>query len=907
MGNFLTTEEQQISRIVNVRYSSNITTISGKTDLIVACLYGNLEDVMRTCLRNPLMLNDYDIDGNTALFHCIKNSYFDKQSFLMMQKVDFNHQNKNGENILTLLYQQIQRVNDKNPNTNILIISTLSELVIQKKIVQLGELRSLLTGETQLPGTRKSNNPLTRCKIPTYPRYYHVSKNLLYAILNDNISMFQDEVNIYSCDKFEFACAYDAVGIIDMFLDSNFIMPSILSLQLLTYFNNADILIKILNLSGNYINTYTIDEISDLETYTTSNDVKTVIQMFVQRILEVNQKKEEQARITLGYNPEHQSLNVGRLSISDRIGNAIGFSKTVKENLKLTRQISNVNIRIYSRDDFEYVKNESTIEGGFGAVSHIRDSDGLDLIIKKYKNCPGDYRFLDSTTTKEIAFLLMVNRLKPGISAKLHGLFFDGSCIYLILEYLPYTLSDFLLKSKPKTPAFLANFFKIILESLLDIVNELNSTGICHCDIKDINIMLDKNGKMKLIDFGLSEFLGIAPPSYYRQVRGGTLSTAAPDGKVSGRRNPLPYNPFKFGDYKNSVKTLNFDVFSIGCILLNEIFGTKSYRYISDGICLIVYPPQVSLRRNLGTPYYLLVKIKLGDKESMTRRSIEPLYRFGNQFADLILRMVHINSDCRPFAKQCLDDIYFSGKRNTSINVEPFVTSLLFDNYEFYQKSNILELRYADEILISTGNLILRGSQNHYGNNVFKFIIRQTIEISKNIDVVLNSISKTLISLNGDVSNEDTIFKHIIANTTICQYIFENSSTYNNRYFDSRNSEVTAIFGQIITKPETFEICPIRTQIMYIIVESQKIGISVDLLRDAINIVTDRILKFILSIHPDFPIRTLIAHIFLKYAELADSLPIFRDVEINEQINRLLENTENGYDFSMTFKCEFME
>lgn len=76
---------------------------------------------------------------------------------------------------------------------------------------------------------------------------------------------------------------------------------------------------------------------------------------------------------------------------------------------------------------------------------------------------------------------------------------------FILLEYLPgNTLFEFL--NKADITEGLACF---IFEELLKVVEHINSKGFAHLDIKLENIMIDKEGRFKFIDFGFaSELMG---------------------------------------------------------------------------------------------------------------------------------------------------------------------------------------------------------------------------------------------------------------------------------------------------------------------------------------------------------------------------------------------------------------
>ncbi|KAF7691465.1 putative serine/threonine-protein kinase MRK1 like protein [Cucumispora dikerogammari] len=82
-----------------------------------------------------------------------------------------------------------------------------------------------------------------------------------------------------------------------------------------------------------------------------------------------------------------------------------------------------------------------------------------------------------------------------------------GQFANLYLEYIPYTLSTFLNNSLAmKTPFTLAIFKSLFSQSLLAL-NYLHEKNICHRDIKPDNILITKNYKVKICDFGSAKII----------------------------------------------------------------------------------------------------------------------------------------------------------------------------------------------------------------------------------------------------------------------------------------------------------------------------------------------------------------------------------------------------------------
>ena len=104
---------------------------------------------------------------------------------------------------------------------------------------------------------------------------------------------------------------------------------------------------------------------------------------------------------------------------------------------------------------------------------------------------------------RETAALKRLNH--PNIVALRHsGLLADESAFCLVLDYLPYSLDDYL-----RDDSLLPDNFDPyrVMRELAQALAHAHSQGVIHRDIKPANILLDDQGRPFLSDFGVSKLL----------------------------------------------------------------------------------------------------------------------------------------------------------------------------------------------------------------------------------------------------------------------------------------------------------------------------------------------------------------------------------------------------------------
>lgn len=141
---------------------------------------------------------------------------------------------------------------------------------------------------------------------------------------------------------------------------------------------------------------------------------------------------------------------------------------------------------------------------------------------------------------------------------KVHDLFEENGTAYYVMDYIDgENLKERLARThQPMNEAEVTD----VLRQILDALREVHAQGLWHLDLKPANIMVDRNGTVKLIDFGASK--------QFNNKTGGALSTSAvtfTNGYAPLEQMERSYE--KFGPWT--------DFYALGATLYNLLANQK--------------------------------------------------------------------------------------------------------------------------------------------------------------------------------------------------------------------------------------------------------------------------------------------------------------------------------------------
>ncbi|KAF9423446.1 hypothetical protein HW555_001255 [Spodoptera exigua] len=202
-----------------------------------------------------------------------------------------------------------------------------------------------------------------------------------------------------------------------------------------------------------------------------------------------------------------------------------------------------------SVDEFQYLNRID--EGAFGVVHRAKDRlTGEEVALKQLKKI-NQREGLSIAARRELEILIKMKHpnIVTGGGIAVNSL---GEEVFIVMEYVDYDLKSFLETMRVNGQMFTTEHVKCLMTQLLRAVQHLHDHLVMHRDIKTNNVLLSRNGVLKVADFGMARAYESPPRQYTPGVV--TRWYRAPEILLLSREYSTPV-----------------DMWSVGCILA-ELF-----------------------------------------------------------------------------------------------------------------------------------------------------------------------------------------------------------------------------------------------------------------------------------------------------------------------------------------------
>lgn len=280
------------------------------------------------------------------------------------------------------------------------------------------------------------------------------------------------------------------------------------------------------------------------------------------------------------------------------------------------------------------------ILGTYGVVYKARDIKNNNRVVALKKiRLEAEDEGVPSTAIREISLLKEMR--DENVLSLLNIVHTDGHKLYLVCEFLDMDLKKYM-ENIPAGVGLGADMIKRFMVQLVKGTMYCHSHRILHRDLKPQNLLIDKEGNLKVADFGLARAFGVPLRSYTHEVV--TLWYRAPEILLGSRQ------------YSTGI-----DMWSVGCIFAEMI--TRKPLFPGDSEIDEIF----KIFRILGTPnedswpgVTTLPNFK-ATFPKWVRKDIESHIPGIDEIgSDLLQNLLHFDPAMRISAKRSLHHKYFT-------------------------------------------------------------------------------------------------------------------------------------------------------------------------------------------------------------------------------------------------------
>ena len=277
--------------------------------------------------------------------------------------------------------------------------------------------------------------------------------------------------------------------------------------------------------------------------------------------------------------------------------------------------------------------------GTYGDVYKGKLKGSSDIIAIKKIKIDLENEGIPSTALREITILRELQH--PNI-IELKDVICNNNKLYLLFEFAEYDLRKYLEEIDKNLEE---ETIKSFLYQILDALAYCHSKKIIHRDLKPQNILLTKNLKIKIGDFGLARVFSIPIRPYTKEVL--TLWYRAPELLLG------------INEYSTPV-----DIWSVGCIFAELVIkkplfkGDCEFEQIMKIYSILGTPKIEDWNEIVNLPYYS------NKFPNFSPKKIEEIVKLDSNGINLLKAMLQYDPNKRITAKQALLHPFFMTKKS---------------------------------------------------------------------------------------------------------------------------------------------------------------------------------------------------------------------------------------------------